>query len=103
MTKKKKKELSNICQICGVKAELEAAHKKGLSGNNIIENILSKYYIAEEQTIKINLEKVEKEIIGAHSPIKSISFSYVQNAIKSMIRDLRGHIIIENINITFSR
>jgi hypothetical protein len=68
-TKKTKKELSSKCQICGEKAELHAAHIKGMSRNDIIENVLSKYYLPGEITIKIDLEKVEKEIIDAHTPI----------------------------------
>lgn len=68
LTKKRKKELSNVCQHCGTKAELQAAHKKGKSRNNIIDIILSKYHI-DEQNIKIDLDLVDREIIEAHMPI----------------------------------
>jgi len=71
LTKKKKKELNSICQICGEKCELEAAHIKGKDRKKIIENNLKKFFTDAEKTkIKINLENTEKMIIENHLPIE---------------------------------
>jgi len=70
LTKKRKRELDFICQGCRRKKELEAAHVRGSSRKVIIENILEKYVIDEKKKIvKVNLEKIEKEIVAGHKPI----------------------------------
>ena len=70
MTKKRKEKLKHLCQNCNQTKELQAAHIKGNSRKDIIENILKKYKInSKEDLIEIDLEKVEKEIIQAHQPI----------------------------------
>ncbi|GAI19219.1 unnamed protein product [marine sediment metagenome] len=70
LTKRRKKELNHICEMCGKQGELEAAHVKGKSRKLVIERILSKYIIDKEnKIIKIDLAKVEDEILAAHKPI----------------------------------
>lgn len=70
LTKKRKKEINHICQECKKHSELEAAHIRGNSRKDIIEKILKKYIINfEKMLIKIDLEKIEQEIIEAHKPI----------------------------------
>ena len=70
MTKKRKKELNFICQNCGKKRELEAAHIKGKDRKKIINSILKNYIINKNNmTIKVDLDLIEKEILEAHKPI----------------------------------
>ena len=70
LTKKRKNELNHICQICGETKELEAAHIIGNDRKSIIERILNKYKIdVSKDLIKIDLQKIEDEIISAHKPI----------------------------------
>jgi len=70
MTKKRKLELNHICQDCKQTKELEAAHIKGNSRKEIIEKILEKNIIdKEKRLIKVDLDKIEKEIILSHKPI----------------------------------
>jgi hypothetical protein len=70
LTKKRKKELYHICQNCGQIKELEAAHIKGSERKKIIENILDKCLIDRDAgMVKVDLHKVEKEIMAAHMPI----------------------------------
>lgn len=70
MTKKRKRELNHICQHCKKETELEAAHIKEKTRKMIIDNILKKY-IDKKNTklLKLDLKKVEDEIINAHKPI----------------------------------
>lgn len=69
LTKKRKKELGYICQRCRKRSELEAAHK-GKSRKQIIEEVLNKYIIDENNlVVKIDLDKVYREILSAHRPI----------------------------------
>ena len=70
ITKKRKKELDSICQICRETKELEAAHIVGNDRKSIIEKILKRYKIDDKKDlIKIDLDIIEKEIISAHRPI----------------------------------
>jgi len=60
LTKKRKKELNNICQFCKEEKELEAAHVTGNGRKMIIEKILNKYPCAsKDNLIKIGLQNVE--------------------------------------------
>jgi len=68
LTKKRKKELKNICQDCGRERELEAAHRRGKERKKIIEKILYKY-LDKDNHLRIDLEKIDKEILSAHKPI----------------------------------
>lgn len=71
MTKKRKKELNHICQKCKQKKELEAAHIKGCSRKEIIENILKRYILNQQDSlVKVNLKKFEDEIISSHLPLE---------------------------------
>jgi len=70
LTKKRKKELKHICQMCKETKELEAAHIIGNDRKSIIEKRLRKYRINKSKNlIKINLQKIENEIISSHKPI----------------------------------
>ena len=70
VTKKRKRELNYICQGCGQKKELEAAHVKGKSRKSIIEKILNKYIVDKnKQIVSVDLERFEEEIVKAQSPI----------------------------------
>ncbi len=70
MTKKRKKELDSICQMCNKKKELEAAHIHGNGRKDIIDKLLEKYFIdKDKQLIKINLSDFENELKEAHKPI----------------------------------
>jgi len=40
LTKKRKKQFNHICQMCGEKKELEAAHIHGKERKKVIEKIL---------------------------------------------------------------
>lgn len=71
MTKKRKKELNHICQICKQQKELEAAHIKNKPRKEIIESILKRYISSENKNlITIDLDKFEKEIIKSHIPLE---------------------------------
>ncbi len=70
LTKKRKKEINYICQECKKHSELEAAHIRGNSRKDVIEKILKKYIINfEKMSIKVDLKKIEQEIIESHKPI----------------------------------
>jgi len=70
LTKKRKMELKQICQMCNKTKELEAAHITGKDRKSIIEKVLNKYKIrSNNKLIKIDLKKIEEEIISAHKPI----------------------------------
>src|SRR5438132_2665689 len=66
-TKSKKKALGGICQGCNNKDELQAAHIKGKDRLTIIRKVLNKHMV--KGAVSGDLEKIEEEIIKAHSPI----------------------------------
>ena len=68
LTKKRKRELNHICQACGQEKELEAAHVNGKNRKLIIDSVLDRYRI-DGDTVKVDLLKVEEEIMSAHRPI----------------------------------
>lgn len=71
MTKKRKEELNYICEECKQNKELEAAHIKGNSRKDVIEEILRRYVVNEDKKlVKVDLDKFEKEIILAHKPLE---------------------------------
>ena len=71
ITKKRKKELKNICQDCKQNKELEAAHLKGKSRKDIIEELLEKHFIDKKNgLVKVDLDQFEKEVISAHKPLE---------------------------------
>ena len=67
MTKKMKK--AKKCEACGEVRELQAAHKTGMGRKDIIKKVLSSDYIGDGPMVKIDLERVKKEIIEAHMPL----------------------------------
>jgi uncharacterized membrane-anchored protein len=70
LTKKRKKELNYICQGCNQRKELEAAHVKGSDRKVIIEKVLEKYIIDEEnKVVRVYLAKIEEEIVASHKPV----------------------------------
>lgn len=70
LTKREKKRLNHICQHCGNKEELEAAHIKGNDRKQIIDLVLCNYRVEDNpQVIKVDLNRVLDEIIEAHQPI----------------------------------
>lgn len=68
LTKKRKKELNHLCQDCGQTKELEAAHVQGNGRKAIIEKTLSKYKLSDDSVV-VDLQTIEDEIISAHKPI----------------------------------
>jgi uncharacterized membrane-anchored protein len=70
LTKERKKELNYICQGCNQRKELEAAHVKGSDRKVIIEKVLEKYIIDEEnKVVRVYLAKIEEEIVASHKPV----------------------------------
>ena len=70
ITKKRKKELNHICDECKQNKELEAAHIKGNSRKDIINNLLINFMIdRERQLIRVNLKEFERLFIESHKPI----------------------------------
>jgi len=68
-TRKLKKSHNKKCQKCKEENHiLEAAHIHGKERRTIIESVLKKY--SNEKVIVCDLQKVEREIIAAHHPLK---------------------------------
>ncbi|MBS3129028.1 hypothetical protein J4410_07850 [Candidatus Woesearchaeota archaeon] len=71
MTKRRKKELNHLCQICKEKRELEAAHVKGKTRKVMIEILINKYRLEEDKNkVKLDIDKFEKELLAAHKHIE---------------------------------
>ena len=69
ITRREKQRLNSICQNCGKKAELEAAHN-GNDRIQIINAVLKKHLIdKKQQIIQVDLNKVINEILEAHKPL----------------------------------
>ncbi len=70
LTKRKKKELGYICQMCDKKRELEAAHIRGRDRKSVIESVLMEYLIdGDDKRIRVDLDEVEGRIMSDHKPI----------------------------------
>ena len=69
ITKKIKKERNYICEHCGEKQELEAAHIKSKERQTIINNILNKYLT--DEIITVNIQDIIIEIMNEHNPIET--------------------------------
>ncbi len=71
LTRRKKKELGYICQMCNRKRELDAAHIKGRGRRSVIENVLKEYLIdGNDRRIRVDLDEVERRILNDHKPFE---------------------------------
>ncbi len=72
MTKSAKIERENVCEYCGQKMELEAAHIRGNERIKIIEAILNKNFKQSETVDNyfVDLDKFEQYFVEAHKPIE---------------------------------
>lgn len=55
-----------ICDICGKKAELDAAHKHDFTRRDIIKSILDDYKLEEDKYLIPNLQHVVNKIKDKH-------------------------------------
>lgn len=67
LTKPVKRSMNNICQHCGQKKELHAAHIKGRERKDIVHNLLQKYKTADGY--QVNLNRFKQEIKSVHEPV----------------------------------
>ena len=72
MTKSAKTARENVCECCGQKRELEAAHIKGNERIKIIKSILNKNFKQSETVDNyfVDLDKFEQYFVEAHKPIE---------------------------------
>src|SRR2546427_12661246 len=69
LTKARKRELGFVCEECGRKRELEAAHF-GRSRLGLIQDVLGHYAVEPDGSFTIDLEEVRQKILDAHRPIQ---------------------------------
>ena len=73
-----RKRRGGICEECGEKAKLEAAHIHGRGRRTLIEGVLKDYQDAEG-VVSCDLDEVERRILQAHTPIEE-TFRFLCNA-----------------------
>lgn len=67
ITKPVKRSMNNICQHCGQKKELHAAHIRGRERKDIVHSLLQRY--KTEDGYKVDLNRFKQEVKQAHEPV----------------------------------